>query len=182
MALKKVKEGNGGTWATKYDKQTSKWDFAPNEKYFMELKRISINQIIWGANHFGYPFINFAIWRKLTISENFTMSMAEIASISINGNGKVFEYQPQDKNRFHPTQKPVALYLWLLKNYAKPGNKIFDSHMGSQSSRIAAEKMGLDYWGCEIDKEYFNAGCKRFESETMQMRLFKTNDKSKLLY
>ena len=168
---KKVKEGDGGTWASKYNRQTTKWDFAPPEEYFMELKRVSKEQIIWGANHFGYPFINFAIWRKLTISEKFTMSMAEIASVSIRGNGKVFEYQPQDKNRFHPTQKPVALYQWLLKNYAKQGDRILDTHLGSGSSAIAADIMGFDFVGYEIDKDYFEAALDRFNRHKQQQVL-----------
>ena len=75
------------------------------------------------------------------------------------------------ENRIHPTQKPVALYKWLLKNYAKPGDKIFDSHMGSQSSRLAAWDMGFDYWGCELDPDYFKQGCKRFEDFKLQLPL-----------
>jgi len=74
-------------------------------------------------------------------------------------------------NRIHPTQKPIALYKWLLKNYAKQGDKIFDSHMGSQSSRIAAWDMGFDYWGCELDPDYFQQGCKRFEDFRKQLKL-----------
>ena len=104
------KETHGGGWAKKYSGHCKKWDTEPPAKYFQELKRISQNQIIFGANYFGFEFRNFIIWRKKTISESFTMAMAEIASVSINGNGKVFEYQPQDSNRIHPTQKPVALY------------------------------------------------------------------------
>lgn len=84
------KEGNGGTWASKYKDQAKKWDAAPALEYFVELKRVSVNQIIWGANYFGFAFQNFVIWRKQTISENFSMSMAEIASVSCKGNGKVF--------------------------------------------------------------------------------------------
>ena len=96
------------------------------------------------------------------------MEMCEYAWTSFNANAKVFEHsQVGDKNdpRFHPTQKPVALYAWLLKNYAKPGDRIFDPMMGSQSSRIAAYKMGFDYVGCELDKEYFDKGCERFNRE-----------------
>jgi len=170
--LKKVKEGDGGTWASKYNRQTSKWDFAPTEEYFMELKRVSKEQIIWGANHFGYPFVNFAIWRKLTISESFTMSMAEIASVSIKGNGKVFEYHPQNTQRFHPTQKPVALYQWLLKNYAKPGDKILDTHGGSMSIAIACHDLGFDLTLYEIDKDYFSDGKARVERHMAQSSLF----------
>ena len=80
------------------------------------------------------------------------------------------------EDKIHPTQKPVALYIWLLRNYAKPGDKILDTHMGSQSSRIAAWKMGFDYWGCEIDQEYFDQGCARFEEEARQQMLFISNE------
>ena len=145
-----------------------RWDIAPSAEYFDELRRVSENQIIWGANYFTMPPTRcFVIWKK-TIPENFTMAMCEYAWTSFNANAKVFEHsQVGDKNdpRFHPTQKPVALYAWLLKNYAKPGDRIFDPMMGSQSSRIAAYKMGFDYVGCELDKEYFDKGCERFNRE-----------------
>ena len=94
------------------------------------------------------------------------MGMVELASVSCKGNPKMFSFRTQgdaENKRFHPTQKPVALYKWLLKNYAKPGDKIFDPMMGSQSSRIAAWDMGFDFWGCELDADYFEQGCARFE-------------------
>ena len=157
-----------GTWAAKYGKNIKEWDVAPTQEFFDELRRVSENQIIWGANYFTMPPTRcFVIWKK-TIPENFTMAMCEYAWTSFNANAKVFEHsQVGDKNdpRFHPTQKPVALYAWLLKNYAKPGDRIFDPMMGSQSSRIAAYKMGFDYVGCELDKEYFDKGCERFNRE-----------------
>lgn len=95
------------------------------------------------------------------------MAMAEYAWTSFNGNAKVFEYPPQGKigDRFHPTQKPVELYAWVLRMFAKSGDRIFDPMMGSQSSRIAAYKLGYDFCGCELDKEYFEKGCERFERE-----------------
>jgi site-specific DNA-methyltransferase (adenine-specific) len=159
----------GGTWASKYGKDIKEWDVAPSQEFFDELERISVNRIIWGANYFTMPPTRcFVIWKKLTISESFTMAMAEYAWTSFNSNAKVIELPPQGKqgdSRFHPTQKPVELYAWLLKNYAKPGDRIFDPMMGSQSSRIAAYKMGFDYVGCELDKEYFAKGCERFDRE-----------------
>ena len=159
----------GGTWAAKYGKDIKQWDVAPTQEFFDELRRVSENQIIWGANYFAMPPTRcFVVWKKLTISESFTMAMAEYAWTSFNSNAKVFECAPQGEkgdSRFHPTQKPVALYAWLLKNYAKPGDRIFDPMMGSQSSRIAAYKMGFDYVGCELDKEYFDKGCERFNRE-----------------
>lgn len=142
---------------------------APPKEFFDELFRISRNQIIWGGNYFTLPPTRcFVVWRKLTISEVFTMAMAEYAWTSFQDNAKVFECAPQGKKsdtRFHPTQKPVELYSWLLQRYAKEGDKIFDPMMGSQSSRIAAYKLGFDYVGCELDKEYFAKGCERFDRE-----------------
>ena len=149
------------------------WDVAPGQEYFDELFRVSRNQIIWGGNYFVLPPTRcFLIWRKLTISENFTMAMAEYAWTSFNSNAKVFDYQPQDTKRFHPTQKPVALYAWIYKLYAKPGMKILDTHLGSGSSRIAAYDAGLDFVGYEIDKTYFDKQEERFAKHTAQGNLF----------
>ncbi len=149
------------------------WDTAPEKEYFDELFRISRNQIIWGGNYFNLPPTRcFLVWRKLTIPENFSMAMAEYAWTSFNGNAKVFEYAPQDSARFHPTQKPKALYDWIFKLYAKPGMKILDTHLGSGSSRIAAYDAGLDFVGYEIDKEYFDKQEQRFADYTAQTNLF----------
>ena len=102
------------------------------------------------------------------------MAMAEYAWTSFNSNAKVFEAAPQGKpgDRFHPTQKPVNLYRWILSLYAKPGDKILDTHLGSGSSRIAAYDAGLDFWGCEIDETYFRLEEERFEAYTAQLSLF----------
>lgn len=154
-------------------KKIISWDVAPGQDYFEELFRVSRNQIIWGGNYFPLPPTRcFLIWRKLTISESFSMAMAEYAWTSFNSNAKVFEYAPQDTTRFHPTQKPVALYRWIFKHYAKPGFKILDTHLGSGSSRIAAYDAGLDFWGYEIDKEYFTKQEARFQAHTAQINLF----------
>lgn len=150
----------------------------PTPEYFKELFRVSENQIIWGANNFTLPnYKGFVVWKKLTISDNFTMSMAEIAYISegLGTISKVFEYAPQgtaDDPRIHPTQKPVALYEWLLTHYAKQGDRILDTHLGSGSSRIAAYNLGFDFVGCEIDKDYFDAQEERFAAHTSQISLF----------
>lgn len=150
-----------------------KWDIAPPLEYFEELARISKNQIIWGGNYFNLPPTRcFLVWRKLTISENFSMAMAEYAWTSFNGNAKVFECAPQDSARFHPTQKPKALYDWIFKLYAKPGMKILDTHLGSGASRIAAYDAGLDFVGYEIDKEYFEKQEERFANHIAQQSLF----------
>lgn len=152
------------------------WDTAPKQEYFDELFRVSRNQIIWGGNYFRLPPTRcFLVWKKLTISENFTMAMAEYAWTSFNSNAKIFEFAPQGKKedpRFHPTQKPVALYRWIFQHYAKAGDKILDTHLGSGSSRIAAYEAGLDFVGCEIDKKYFEKQEERFQAFTDQLRIF----------
>jgi site-specific DNA-methyltransferase (adenine-specific) len=147
----------------------------PTKEYFKELKRVSVNQIIWGANNFELTqFKGFVIWKKMTISEQFTMSMCEIASLSedLGTVSKWIEIAPQDSMRIHPTQKPVKLYEWLLANYAKPGQRILDTHMGSGSSVIAADHLGFEIVATELDQDYFNAACKRIEQATAQERLF----------
>ena len=152
------------------------WDTAPGREYFDQLFRVSREQIIWGGNYFELPPTRcFLVWRKLTISESFTMAMAEYAWTSFNDNAKVFEYAPQGikgDQRFHPTQKPVALYEWVFRLFAKPGDKILDTHMGSGSSRIAAYEAGLDYVGCEIDPVYYDLEEKRFEKFVSQRSIF----------
>lgn len=165
---------NGGQYFNK--NQGKKWDYIPSQDYFSELKRISANQIIWGGNYFQLPPSRCVIaWIKTIELQNRTFSEWEMAWSSFDSIAKYYECKPFIKNgsRIHPTQKPVALYSWLLKNYAKTGDKIFDSHMGSQSSRIACHRMGFDFWGCELDKDYFEQGNARFERETRQELLFK---------
>ena len=166
----------GGTWAAKYGTSIRNWDIAASDEYFKELFRVSRNQIIWGGNYFNLPPIRcFLIWRKLSISENFTMAMAEYAWTSYDGNAKVFDCAPQGKKgdpRFHPTQKPIALYAWILNNYAKQGDTILDTHLGSGSSAIAAWELGFEFTGIEIDEEYYNNAVKRFKTHTAQQKLF----------
>ena len=193
--------GSGGGWNTKYhqtEEQKTKyknrfhdggfpkhnnrmiaWDIAPDETYFRELFRVSKNQIIWGGNYFSLPPARcFIVWRKLTISENFTMSMAEYAWTSFDRNAKVFEKAPQDKNRFHPTQKPVELYEWTLSNFAQKGDKILDTHVGSASSLVACENMGFKYVGFEIDSEYYKKGLERIEAAKSQLSLWRDMDEA----
>lgn len=166
----------GGTWAEKYGKKIIAWDEAPSEEYFEELFRVSKNQIIWGGNYFPLPPTRcFLIWRKLTISENFSMAMAEYAWTSFNGNAKVFEAAPQgNKNdkRFHPTQKPISLYSWILNRWAKQGDKILDTHVGSASSLIACHRAGMEYWGFEIDPVYYSTAKERLDLEKAQATIF----------
>ena len=151
------------------------WDVAPGQEYFDELFRVSRNQIIWGGNYFRLPPTRcFLVWRKRSISETFSMAMAEYAWTSFNGNAKVFEFPPGGRpgERFHPTQKPVALYKWIYRLFAKEGDRILDTHLGSGSSRIAAHDAGLDFWGYEIDPAYFRLEEERFERHAAQMSLF----------
>lgn len=163
----------GGEWAKKYGKKIISWDYAPNEEYFKELFRVSKNQIIWGGNYFSLPPTRcFLIWEKTNVPENFTMAMAEYAWCSIQGNAKIFKYSAVgQEGRFHPTQKPIELYQWILSKYAKQGDKILDTHLGSGSSRIACYNGGFDFWGYEIDKEYFEKQEERFENHTSQLRM-----------
>lgn len=161
-----------GTWAEKYGSKVEHWDVAPPPEYFEELARVSENQIIWGGNYFDLPPTRcFLVWRKLTISEKFTMAMCEYAWTSFNQNAKWIEIAPQDKDRFHPTQKPVKLYHWTLNNFAKKGDKILDTHMGSGSSIIACHDMGFEYMAFEIDKDYYAAAMKRINDHKAQTRM-----------
>lgn len=154
-------------------KKIISWDVAPDQEYFKELFRVSKHQVIFGANYFqGLPPTRcFFVWRKLSISDSFSMAMCEYAWTSFSSNAKLFECHPQgDKKdrRFHPTQKPVALYAYLFRQFAKPGDKILDTHLGSGSSRIAAYKMGFDFYATEIDKEYYTLQEERFRKECLR--------------
>lgn len=158
----------------KVRKKIVSWDYAPGDDYFTELFRVSKEQIIWGGNYFKLPPNRcFLIWEKTNIPENFSMAMAEYAWCSMNDNAKIIKLSSAGiANRFHPTQKPVALYRWIFEKYAKPGFKILDTHLGSGSSRIAAYDAGLDFIGFELDKDYFQMEEKRFEEHAAQMNLF----------
>lgn len=149
------------------------WDTAPSADYFKELFRVSENQIIWGGNYFDLPPTRcFITWDK-GISEDFSLAMAELAWTSFDKLAKIFRLcVPKDGLKIHPTQKPVALYEWLLTHYAHPGDRILDTHLGSGSSRIAAYNLGFDFVGCEIDKDYFDAQERRFADHTAQQNLF----------
>lgn len=152
------------------------WDVAPEKEVFDEIFRVSRHQVIWGGNYFSLPPARcFLIWRKLTISESFSMAMAEYAWTSYNANAKVYECAPQGKvgdPRFHATQKPIDLYRWIYGMFTKPGMTVFDPFLGSGSSRIAAYEAGLNFIGCEIDPGYFQKQEERFERMTAQMTMF----------
>ncbi len=149
------------------------WDIIPTSVYFDELFRVSANQIIWGGNYFQLPpSRGMIVWDKL-ISEDFSLAMVELAWTSFDRLAKLFrKATPKTGGKIHPTQKPVALYDWLLRNYAKPGQRILDTHLGSGSSAIAAHYFGCDFVGCEIDTDYFNAAKERFDRETRQVAMW----------
>lgn len=150
------------------------WDNEPPRKeYFEELFRVSKNQIIWGANYFSMPPTKcFIIWRKLQISSKMSFSMCEYAWASFDSTSKEYIGISNEKDKIHPTQKPVALYEWLLKNYAKKGDKILDTHLGSASSIIACKKLGFEYLGFELDPDYFKSASERIAKFEAQGNLF----------
>ena len=154
-------------------KKIRAWDVAPGKEYFEEHFRVSRNQIIWGGNYFDLPTNrNFIVWRKTNIPEDFTMAMCEYAWTSFNENAKLYECAPQDKSRFHPTQKPVSLYQWILGRYAQKGDIILDTHAGSASSLVACHSMGHQFVGFEIDPDYYQKARERLELEMAQTSLF----------
>lgn len=151
---------------------------APSNEYFDELRRVSRNQIIWGVNFFDVLGLSGGriVWDK----KGTAFGRAEEAYCSMTRSVNIFEYtwngmiQQNMKNkeqRIHPTQKPIALYKWLLSNYAKPGDKILDTHVGSASSLIACHQMGFEYWGFELDTDYFNAATERLNKVKAQVTL-----------
>jgi len=166
--------------------KTKNWDSAiPTDEYFKELKRVSKNQIIWGANYFPYLWKNgcrgFVFWNKDVNIDNF--SAGELAYTSFDKPAKYFYYawngladgirgRNKRQKTIHPTQKPIQLYEWLLMNFAKEGDLILDTHLGSGSSRIAAYKGGFNFVGFEIDQEYYEKQEKRFNDFKSQLRLF----------
>lgn len=152
------------------------WDSSPpTDEWFSELFRVSENQIIFGGNYFNLPPCKcFLIWDKGEGMYGRSFSECEFAWTSLSDTARIFKYSPVDKNRFHPTQKPTSLYHWIFQRYAKPGDKILDTHLGSGSSRIAAYDAGLDFVGYEIDKEYFDKQEERFKKHIAQGRLFTT--------
>ena len=151
------------------------WDLTvPDDEYFDELFRVSSNQIIWGGNYFSLgPTRGFITWDKCQ-PEGLDQAMCEFAWTSFHQSAKLIRTSIQQIQftRIHPTQKPVALYRWLLKNYAKPGQRILDTHLGSGSIAIACDIEGFDLVGCELDLDYYNGACKRLKEHQAQPRLF----------
>jgi site-specific DNA-methyltransferase (adenine-specific) len=151
------------------------WDTEiPKDEYFLELFRVSKNQIIWGGNYFNLGVCNkFIIWDK-EIPEGLSFSDCEYAWTSFSGANKIFRYSAYlNKNeKFHPTQKPPQLYKWILGKYAKQGDKILDTHLGSGSIAIACHDYGFDLTACELDKEYFDKAMERINNHMAQQKLF----------
>ena len=150
------------------------------QAYFQELRRVSKNQIIWGWNNFTEYLPNtqsYIVWDK-NRAKGVSFADCELAYTSFSTSAKVFRFtwdgwnQEIHEDRIHPTQKPVRLYEWILKNYAKPGDKILDTHVGSTSSLIACYRGGYKYWGFEIDEVYFRDAQKRLEREKAQISIF----------
>ena len=162
--------------------QHREWNIAPNEEYFKELFRVSKNQIIWGGNYF--PFIwnyggrCFIYWHKGNPVENF--ADGELAWTSFDKNAKQFDYRyygnlegkTSTSEKFHPTQKPIDLYKWLLDKYAKEGDKILDTHLGSGSIAIACHDYGFELTACELDAEYYEKAVQRIKNHVSQQKLF----------
>lgn len=148
------------------------WDSEPPQKeYFNELFRVSKNQIIWGGNYFDLPPTRgIIVWDKVQPWVNF--SQVELAWTSFDRPAALFKMCNTMPGKIHPTQKPIALYEWLFKKYAKPGDKILDTHLGSGSSRIAAYNAGLYFIGYEINELYFNLQEERYQKHTAQENLF----------
>ena len=166
------KKGKQATTRTNYKLFEN---IAPDDKYYCELARVSKNQIIWGGNFLGLCG-GVIVWQK----NGTAFGEAEVAICSTHKSVKVFEYtwngmlQGDMKNketRIHPTQKPVALYKWILDKYAKQGDKILDTHLGSGSIAIACHDYGFDLTACELDKEYFDKAIKRIKNHVAQLKL-----------
>lgn len=162
--------------------QEKNWNTYPDKQYFIELKRVTKNQIIWGGNYFPELWINgcrgFIFWYKQNPVSNF--ADGELAWTSFDENASCFDYRyygnlqgnSNADSKIDPTQKPVALYKWLLHNYAKEGDTIFDSHFGSLSIGIACHDMGFKLTACELDEDYYKAATKRLQAHQQQQKLF----------
>jgi site-specific DNA-methyltransferase (adenine-specific) len=170
--------------ATKSNDYVKKgWDTeVPKEEYFNELFRVSKHQVIWGVNYYPYDFLNGGriFWDKGT-AEHFTSGDGELAycsktntirKVTITWNGMIQHDMKNKEVRIHPTQKPVALYKWILDKYAKQGDKILDTHLGSGSIAIACADYGFELTACELDKEYYDKAIQRIQNHLLQQKLF----------
>jgi site-specific DNA-methyltransferase (adenine-specific) len=167
-----------GSGKNKKYKKGKNWDNeTPNKDYFIELTRVSKNQIIWGGNYFQLPLTkSWILWDK-GIYWDCDFADGEMAWTSFERVLRIAKIRYKgflgaDKERIHPTQKPVALYKWLLDKYAKPNDKILDTHLGSGSIAIACHDYGFDLTACELDKEYFDKAMTRINNHVAQQKLF----------
>ncbi len=169
---------NNNMGRRKGDKQSNYpkayWDNEiPKQEYFNELFRVSKKQIIWGGNYFQLPPTKcFIVWRKPQISENVSFSMLEYAWTNLGGTSKEWIGMSNEKDRIHASQKPVDLYLWLLSKYAKDGDIILDTHVGSASSLIACHRTQHKFVGFELDKYYYEKANARLQAYQAQMSIF----------
>ena len=170
FAGEKRKSGNGVAMKSAFEKKN--WDLSiPEIEYFLELFRVSKNQIIWGGNYFELPKYRCPIiWDKCQPWENF--SQVELAWSSFNKPASIFKFDNRTGGKIHPTQKPVALYKWLLDKYAKEGDKILDTHGGSCSLAIACHDYGYELTCCELDVDYYNKAVERIKNNVSQLKLF----------
>lgn len=168
------KISQGGTWASKYKGFDGALGGKPTKEYFDELFRVSKNQIIWGGNYFIdmlYPTRCFLIWDKKARMD--TLADCEFAWTSFDKNAKIFtQVRNTSEKRVHICQKPIVLYEWIFMNYANEGDKILDTHLGSGSSAIAADKLGLEFVGLEINSTYFDNAVERVSNHISQIRMF----------
>ena len=165
---------NSGGRFKRYENKNGNWDNeTPTKEYFNELFRVSKNQIIWGGNYFELPTNKcFIIWDKRQ-PEGISFAMAEYAWASFDKVAQIFKHRTQgQEQRFHPTQKPVQLYKWLLQNYAKDGDTILDTHFGSLSIGIACHDMKFDLTAIELDKDYYEQAKQRLINHQRQLTLF----------
>ena len=170
IGANKMQLGNG---KRKIYRGETDWDNAiPTVEYWEQLFRVSKNQIVWGGNYFGLPSNRcFIIWDKVAHMD--TLADCEYAWTSFDRNAKIFKHvRNTSETRIHICQKPIKLYEWIFKNFAVEGNLILDTHLGSGSSRIAANKAGLHFVGCEISPAYFEAQEQRFKEFVSQLRMF----------
>jgi site-specific DNA-methyltransferase (adenine-specific) len=158
-------------------KKDKDWDSAiPSAEYFTQLFRVSKNQVVWGGNYFTehlHPTPHWLVWDKR--NPNLSFAEGELAWVQKGKNLRIFQHysaQVEEGGKIHPTQKPVRLYDWVLNNYANEGDLILDTHLGSGSSRIAADKAGLSFVAFELDKQYFDAAEKRYQDYKSQLTLF----------
>ena len=162
----------GGRKRNKDDKKKN-WDNeVPKKEYFNELFRVSKNQIIWGGNYFELPCSQyFCVWDKGETMYGRDFAEAELAWIR-KGGTRIYKKNPNQLNRIHPTQKHISLYEFCLINYAKEGDKILDTHLGSGSIALACHNLGFDLTACELDTEYYDAAIKRIKEHKQQLRMF----------